>query len=111
MPTANSESGEIIRVLSERYPKFSKIQLCMIRNPEYGVCLAPEAKKLLKEKIKTHTQKRRKDTKSQQPQPPAKKRVSMRLSETEYEKLKETVRVSGCKTIQEYMEKTLFAKE
>lgn len=42
-------SKDVIGVLKKRYPKFSKIALCMIRNPEYGVDLSPDAKKFLKE--------------------------------------------------------------
>lgn len=42
-------SKDVIGVLKKRYPKFSKIALCMIRNPEYGVDLSVDAKKFLKE--------------------------------------------------------------
>lgn len=31
-------------ILSRRFPKFSKIQACMVNNPEYGVSISPEAK-------------------------------------------------------------------
>lgn len=39
---------EVVDILKKHYPKFSKVQLCMIRNPEYGVDLSKEAKKYLK---------------------------------------------------------------
>ena len=39
---------EIIAALKKRYPKFSKVALCMIRNPEYGVDLSRDAKNFLK---------------------------------------------------------------
>jgi hypothetical protein len=42
-------SKEVISILKKRYPKFSKVALCMIRNPEYGVDLSDNAKKYLKE--------------------------------------------------------------
>lgn len=42
-------SKDIIDVLQKRYPKFSKITLCMIRNPEYGVDLSADAKRFLKD--------------------------------------------------------------
>jgi len=35
--------------MKKRYPKFSKVTLCMIRNREYGVDLSKEAKQFLKE--------------------------------------------------------------
>ena len=42
-------SKDIIDVMKKRYPKFSKVALCMIRNREYGVDLSKEAKQFLKE--------------------------------------------------------------
>lgn len=41
-------SNDIIDVMKKRYPKFSKVALCMIRNREYGVDLSVEAKRYLK---------------------------------------------------------------
>ena len=35
------EDREIIK---QRFPKFSKIQACMVNNPEYGLSISPEAK-------------------------------------------------------------------
>lgn len=47
MPTHELSSREMISILQEKFPKFSKIQLSMVRNPEYGVTLSPDARKLL----------------------------------------------------------------
>lgn len=41
-------NNQIIRIVSKEYRGFNKIQCSMISNPEkYGVCLIPEAEKLL----------------------------------------------------------------
>ena len=39
----------IVNVVSAEFPKFSKIQFSMCANPDYGVCLRPEAEGLLVE--------------------------------------------------------------
>ena len=41
-------STDVLEALKVRFPKFSKVALCMIRNPQYGVDLSKEAKKYLK---------------------------------------------------------------
>ena len=41
-------STDILDALKEKFPKFSKVALCMIRNPQYGVDLSNEAKRYLK---------------------------------------------------------------
>lgn len=40
--------NDVVGILKKRYPKFSKVALCMIRNPEYGVDLSADAKRLLR---------------------------------------------------------------
>ena len=32
------------QIINQRFPKFTKIQACMVNNPEYGVSISPEAK-------------------------------------------------------------------
>ena len=41
-------STDLLEALKVRFPKFSKVALCMVRNPQYGVDLSKEAKKYLK---------------------------------------------------------------
>jgi hypothetical protein len=41
-------STDVLDALKEKFPKFSKVALCMVRNPQYGVDLSKEAKKYLK---------------------------------------------------------------
>ena len=109
----DSQSSEIIKILSDQYPKFSKVQLCMVRNPEYGIQLNPEAERKLKEagyelKKKYSTPPPR--PKRPKPKSPPKKRVSVRLSDEEYEKLRSAAKNSGCQTMQQYLEVMLNIK-
>ena len=97
---------EIVRVVSKTCPRFSKVQLCMVRNKEYGVYFSPEAEAALVsagEKIKTKYTKTLPQKKTP-PQTPQKKRVSFRLSDAEYNQLKKAIKESGFRTTQEFME-------
>ena len=44
---AGITTKQMVKTVSEEFPRFSKIQCSMISNPEYGVCLLPEAEELL----------------------------------------------------------------
>ena len=106
-----AKSKDIVRILSEYYPKFSKVQVCMIRNPEYGIRLTAKGERILKEKnIKLTTQKR-KGAIREPKQMPQRKRISLRLSNADYEKLKESTKNSGYKSMQEYLEKLINKEE
>ena len=37
--------SDTVKLLSTEFPKFSKITLCYVNNPEYGVDISPEAKR------------------------------------------------------------------
>lgn len=103
--TDPKDSVEIVRLISEKFPKFSKIQLCMLRNPEYGVRLVPEAERLLREKgkrITTATLPQKKKRVAE------KKRVSVRLSDADYEKVKEQMQNAKCSSMQEYLEQLIL---
>lgn len=41
-------STDVLDALKEKFPKFSKVALCMVRNPQYGVDLSRDAKRFLK---------------------------------------------------------------
>ena len=41
-------STDVLEALKVRFPKFSKVALCMVRNPQYGVDLSRDAKRYLK---------------------------------------------------------------
>lgn len=42
---------QMINAVAEEFPRFSKIQSSMCSNTEYGICLLPEAEKILVEKF------------------------------------------------------------
>ena len=45
-------NNQIIRTIAEGYPGYTKIQNTMVNNPQkYGICLLPEAEKLLIDKF------------------------------------------------------------
>ena len=45
-------NNQIIRTVAEGYPGYTKIQNTMVNNPQkYGICLLPEAEKLLVDKF------------------------------------------------------------
>ena len=45
-------NNQIIRTIAEGYPGYTKIQNTMVNNPQkYGICLLPEAEKLLVDKF------------------------------------------------------------
>ena len=45
----NITTKEIVSVLKEKFPKFSKIAWCMAQNPAYGVALSEDAARTLQE--------------------------------------------------------------
>jgi predicted DNA binding CopG/RHH family protein len=106
-----ARSKDIVAALSAHYPKFSKVQVCMIRNPEYGIRLTAKGERILKEKNIILTPQKHKGAKRDQKQMPQRKRVSLRLSNADYEKLKESAKETGCKSIQEYLEMVIKSKE
>lgn len=85
MPSGKSKA--IIDAVSAKYPKFSKIQLSMIRNPQYGLQLAPGAVSLLRDAGipppgKTRSQKVKQGNKAK-----TRKAITIRFEINEYEEL------------------------
>lgn len=44
---AGITTKQMVKAVAEEFPRFSKIQCSMVNNTEYGVCLLPEAERLL----------------------------------------------------------------
>lgn len=91
------------RILAERFPRFGKIQKCMINNPEYGVGLSEAAIAYLDERIN--------GTRAKPDKPPPRKpvrkkqnRVAVRLNDEDYELMQAAMEHSGSKTVQEFLE-------
>lgn len=88
----NSESKEIVELMQTQFPKFSKIALCMVRNPQYGVDYSAAAKRLLnKQKPKVR-------------KAPDRKKLTVRVSQSLYAELKAK---AGDGTCQELIEKII----
>lgn len=87
-----SESKEIVELMQTQFPKFSKITLCMVRNPQYGVDYSAAAKRLLnKQKPKVR-------------KAPDKKKLTVRVSQSLYDELKAK---AGDRSCQELIEKII----
>ena len=87
------ESRELVELMRTQFPKFSKIALCMVRNPEYGVDFSAAAKKLLNGK-----QPRKKR------EAPGRKRLTVRINDKLYDELKT---IAGDGSYQELVEKII----
>lgn len=107
--TASSEAmgrSQIVATLSKKYPKFTKMQMCMVLHPErYGVCLTSEAQSYLQDIYpeigKPYVTRRRRKT-----NPPRRKkanRLSVYVDDEELALVKERAEEAGCATMQEYL--------
>ena len=94
MARKGSCGAEIVALMQTKFPKFSKVQLCMIRNPEYGVDFSAAAKRLLRKK---ETREKRK----------TQKKITVRLTDDEYLEVQAAMLKTGCKTYRELIEKAL----
>ena len=111
MKSSDAETNKaIIAELSKKYPKFTKAQLSMIRNPEYGLQMASEALSTLRdagilpktesvsEKVKLRN---RKETR---------RRITVRFDNEDFDRLlsskkeKETIQSFIEKIVKEYLD-------
>lgn len=98
---------QVYAALREKYPKFGKVQMCMVRNPEYGLQMASGALSILRANgipppVKRQTQKVKQTSKRKK-----EKRITVRLTDAQKVRLLELKETSGCKSIQEYLEKLI----
>ena len=99
-------SSQIIACLNQAFPKFNRVALCYVRNPEYGCALSKEAEKLLKEAYPdlrlTRTGRRKRAA--------ARKKahhLTLRLDDEAYAKFEEALKSSSVTSKQEFLEKIL----
>lgn len=98
---------QVYDALHEKYPKFGRVQMCMVRNPEYGLQMAAGAVSVLKAKgIPPPGENRNKNVK-QTPNRKKQERITVRLTNEQRVRLSELKEKSGCKTMQEYLEKLI----
>lgn len=95
-------SAGVTRLLSEKFPKFTRIQLCMVNNPEYGLDLSAQAKRYLRENgyLSAETRPIRKKA----------NRVSARFDDSTWEAIKADCEKEGTSSMQEYIEKLIQTK-
>ena len=94
MAKKNNEGAQIVAKMQQRFPKFSKVALCMIRNPEYGVDFSPAAKRYMRNK--QAKEKRTVD-----------KKLTIRMTDDEYLDVQAAMLKHGCKTYRELIEKAI----
>lgn len=93
--------AEMVKCISEKYPGYTKIQQCMVCNPErYGVRLLPEAEQMLRKAFVTYTP----------PKAGSKlkiRRVSARLDNETYQEFIKLITDYGYKSVQEALEELI----
>lgn len=82
------------RTLKKKFPKFNRICACYVNNPQYGLSLSPEAKRLLN-RGKNAEKKQRKS-----------KVISARVDVDDVEKLNSYLKANGL-TISDFINKTV----
>lgn len=102
----DTETKAAIEAIREKYPKFTRVQMSMVKNPEYGIQLSSGALSVLRDKnIRPPSQSRsafvKKIHRAKQ------NRISIRLSDEDKVRFMLAKQQSGCKTVQEYLEKLI----
>lgn len=103
-------NNQIIRTVAEGYPSYTKIQNTMVNNPQkYGICLLPEAEKLLVDKfgegegIKLHGAKRSESRRKKS------NRLVVRLNDEMYNRVRDLMFRLGYTSVQAFLEDALTA--
>jgi hypothetical protein len=94
---------QVIEALHDRFPKFTNVQMSLIRNPAYGLQMASEAQEVLKAKGIPPPSKTTQKKNLNAPKRTRNERVSVRLTSDEKVRFLELIKSSGCKTVQEYI--------
>lgn len=87
---------ETVELLQQHFPKFTKVALCMVRNPEYGVTFSPKAKRILNKANGEQPKKRSTPN-----------RLTIRLNDSELAAVKEAMEQNDCKSYRELLEMAL----
>ena len=103
-------NNQIIRTIAEGYPGYTKIQNTMVNNPQkYGICLLPEAEKLLVDKfgegegIKLHSIKRSESRRKKS------NRLVVRLNDEMYNRVRDLMLRLRYTSVQAFLEDALTA--
>ncbi len=101
----------VIDALHEQYPKFTRQQMSMIKNPLYGIQMSSEAISVLESKDITPPGKIKKKSVKKNQRRNKQNRYSVRLNDTQKVRFEEQLKQSGCKTVQEYLERLIMKGE
>lgn len=103
-------NNQIIRTVAEGYPGYTKIQNTMVNNPQkYGICLLPEAEKLLVDKfgegegIKIHGAKHSESRRKKS------NRLVVRLNDEMYNRVRDLMFKLRYTSVQAFLEDALTA--
>lgn len=106
-------SKEIIATLRSKFPKFSKVTLCMVRNPAYGCALSEEAVRTLQDiypdlKVAQNRSSCVKPRKRQSVSNRKKAhRLTVRLDDEAYAKFEAALKSASATSTQAFLEKVL----
>lgn len=105
--SAGISNNDMIKAVHAQFPGFSKIQNSMCSNPEkYGVCLLPEAEKLLIDAFGNAPGLQTADTAPAAPSRPKRtkpNRLVCYLTDEIYKSIREMMDEQGFTTVQEFL--------
>ena len=103
-------NNQIIRTIAERYPGYTKIQNTMVNNPQkYGICLLPEAEKLLVDKFGEGKGIQLNGVKRSESQRKKSNRLVVRLNDEMYNRVRDLMLRLRYTSVQAFLEDALTA--
>lgn len=101
-------NNDIIGAIQAEHPGFTKIQCAMINNPKrYGVQLTADAERLVADKFGYADGLSVKPKKKREVKRTKTKRLSVRLDEASYDRVKNKMQQEGSESVQSFLEKIL----
>lgn len=101
-------NNDIISAVQQKHPGFTKIQCAMINNPNrYGVQLTAEAERLVADKFGYADGLSVKPKKKREVKRAKTKRLSVRLDDASYDRVKNKMQQEGSESVQSFLEKLL----
>ena len=103
-------NNQIIRTIAEGYPGYTKIQNTMVNNPQkYGICLLPEAEKLLVDKFGEGEGIKLRGVKRSESRRKKSNRLVVRLNDEMYNRVRDLMFRLRYTSVQEFLEDALTA--
>ena len=103
-------NNQIIRTIAEGYPGYTKIQNTMVNNPQkYGICLLPEAEKLLVDKFGEGKGIKLRGVKRSESRRKKSNRLVVRLNDEMYNRVRDLMFRLRYTSVQAFLEDALTA--